>query len=130
MDDNSGVGQLRSIVNVRVLETTHAPSGLGLVTCVCLLPALNKARGNHSVALFFSNDVRKRGIFYRHRLEVEYSLPFVFDCFREMRSLIAQKSWFHDTSSAFHRLRKNSPCMGLASADAIEKVPCSLLSPT
>ena len=79
VDDNSGVGQLRSITGI--LEAVHAPSGLGLVTCVCLLPAQEKSRRNYSVALFLSYHVRLRGVDDRHSLEVEHQLPLCFDRF-------------------------------------------------
>ena len=68
-----------NLVGVRILETVHAPSGLGLVSGVCLLPAQNKARGDHPFMLFFSDHIRLRGIYDYHRLEIEYSLPFGFD---------------------------------------------------
>ena len=102
MDDSSGVGELRSISWMsRILETVHAPSGLGLVSGVCLLPAQNKARRDHPFTVFFSDHIRLRGSYDCHRLEIEYSLPFGFDCFRKLRL----ETWFQDTSSAFRRLR-------------------------
>ena len=89
MDDSSGVGQLRKkkTVDVRILKTVHAPSGLGLVPSVCLLPAKDKARGDHPFTVFFSDHIRLRGVYDGHRLEIEYSLPFGFDCFRKLRLL-------------------------------------------
>ena len=92
MEDSSGVGQLRSISwDVRILEPVHAPSGLGLVPSVCLLPAEDKASGDHSFTLFFFGHIRLRGIYDGHRLEIEYCLPFGFDCFRKLRLLFGRK---------------------------------------
>ena len=73
-------------MDVRILETVHAPSGLGLVSGVCLLPAKNKARGDHP-----SDHIRLRGIYDCHRLDIEYSLPFGFGCFRKLRLLFGRK---------------------------------------
>ena len=80
-----------NLVDVRILETVHAPSGLGLVPSVCLLPAQNKARGDHPFTVFFSDHVRLRGIYDCHSLEIEYSLPFGFDCFRKLRLLFVRQ---------------------------------------
>ena len=107
----------------------HAPSGLGRVTSVCLLPAQKKSRRDHSVALLFSDHIGMRGICDRHRFEIEHSLPLGCDCAFENFVHSSAERWFHDTSSAFRRLRQNSPCKGPPSVDTIEKVPCSLLSP-
>ena len=78
-------------MDVRIVETVPAPSGLGLVSGVCLLPAQNKARGDHPFTLFFSDHIRLRGIHDCHRLEIEYSLPSGFDCFRKLRLLFGRK---------------------------------------
>ena len=91
-DDSSGVGQLRSISWMSgSLKTVHAPSGLGLVPSVCLLPAKDKARGDHPFTVFFSDHIRMRGVYDGHRLEIECSLPFGFDCFRKLRSVLGRK---------------------------------------
>ena len=131
MDDNSGVGQRRSISWMsRSFEAMHAPSGLGLVASICLLPSQSKARGDHSVTLFLSDHACLRGINDRHSLEIEYSLPFGFNCFRELRSLFGRKVVPRYLVGVLLIEEKTSPCMGLASAAVIEKGPCSLLSPT
>ena len=69
----------------------HAPSDLGLVPSVCLLPAKEEARGDHPFTVFFSDHIRLRGICDGHCLEIEYSLPFGFDCFRKLRLLFGGK---------------------------------------
>ena len=76
-----------NLVGVPIFETMHAPSGFGLVSSVCLFPAENKARGDNAFTLFFSDRLSLRGIYDGHRLEIEYSLPFGFDCFQNLRSL-------------------------------------------
>ena len=78
-------------MDVRILETVHAPSGLGLVSSVCLPPAQDKARGDHPFTLFVSDHIRLRGNNNRHRLEIEHSLPFCCDCFRKLRLLFGRK---------------------------------------
>ena len=80
-----------NLVDVRILKTVHAPSGLGLVSGVCLLPAKDKARGDHPFTVFFSEHIRLRGVHDGHRLTIEYSLPFGFDCFRKLRLLFGRK---------------------------------------
>ena len=77
-------------MDVRILKTVHAPSGLGLVSGVCLFPAENKARRDNAFTLFFSDRLSLRGIYDGHRLEIEYSLPFGFDCFRKLRLLFGR----------------------------------------
>ena len=95
MDDSSGVGQLRSISWMSGSSKTCAHH---LVSGVCLLPAQDKARGDHPFTVFFPDHINLRGVYDGHRLEIEYSLPFGFDCFRKLRLLFG-------TSSAFRRLR-------------------------
>ena len=80
-----------NLVDVRILKTMHAPSGLGLVSGVCLLPTKDKARGDRTFTVIFSNHIRLRGIYDGHCLEIEYSLPFGFDCFRKLRLLFGRK---------------------------------------
>ena len=92
MDDSSGVGQLRSnLMDVRILKTVHAPSGLGLVPCVCLLPGQDKSGGDHPFTVFFSDHIRLRGVYDGHRLEIEYFLPFGLDCVRKLRLFFGRK---------------------------------------
>ena len=79
MDDSSGVGQLRSISWV---SGSLKP---------CLLPALDKSGGDHPFTVFFSDHIRLRGVYDGHRLQIEYSLPFGFDCFRKLRMLFGRK---------------------------------------
>ena len=76
---------------VRIYKPVHAPSGLGLVSGVCLLPTQNKARGDNAFTLFFSDRLSLCGINDGHRLEIEYSLPFGFDCFRKKCLLFGRK---------------------------------------
>ena len=76
---------------VRIFEPVHAPSGLGLVSGVCLLPVQNKARRDHPFTVFLSYHIRLHGVYDCHRLEIEYSLPFCFDCFRKLRLLFGRK---------------------------------------
>ena len=58
MDDSSGVlATALNLVYVRILETVHQRSGLGLVSGVCLFPAQNRARGDHPFKLFFSDHI-------------------------------------------------------------------------
>ena len=64
----------------------HAPPGRGLVYGV-----KDKARADHPFTLFFSDHIRLRGIYDCHRLEIEHSLPFGFDCFRNLRLLFGRK---------------------------------------
>ena len=49
------------LVNVRVFEAVHAPSGAGLEPNICLLPAEDESKGDHTVALFFSDHICLRG---------------------------------------------------------------------
>ena len=71
--------------------TVLAPSGLDLVPSVCLLPAKDKARGDHPFTVFSSDHILLRGVDDGHRLEIEYSLPFGFDSFRKLRFALRQK---------------------------------------
>ena len=79
------------LVNVGIFDAVHAPSGLGLVPDICLLPAQNKPRGDHSVALFFPDHVRLCRVYGRHRLETKHSLLLGFDCSPELRALLGRK---------------------------------------
>ena len=92
MDDSSGVGQLRSIswISGSLKPCTHHRA-FASVSSVCLLPAQNKARGDYSFTLFFSDHIRLRGIYDRHSLEIEHPLPFGFDCFQKLRSVLGRK---------------------------------------
>ena len=125
MDDNSGVGRLRSIscmsgslnpcthhlalalypVSVsfqrrKKAKGYHRSLCFSLITSACtesvMVTALKSSTPCHSVSIAFENCI-----------------------------LSSAEKWFQDTSSAFRRLRKNYPCSVLASADAIEKVPYS-----
>ena len=58
---------------------------------VCLFPAKDQARGDHPFTVFFSDHIRLRGIYDGRCLEIEYSLPFGFDCFRKLRLLFGRK---------------------------------------
>ena len=49
------------------------------------------ARGDHPFTVFFSDHIRLRGVYDGQRLEIEYSLPFCFDCFRKLRLLSSRK---------------------------------------
>ena len=80
-----------NFVYVRIFEPVHAPSGLGLVSGVCLLPTQNKARGYDPFTSFVSYHIRLNGVYDGHRLEIEHSLPFGFDCFRKLRLLFGRK---------------------------------------
>ena len=73
----------------RILGTVHIPSGL--VSDVCLLPAHNQARGNHPFTVLLADHVRLRGIYHRHSLELEHPLPFGFDRFQKLRSVLGRK---------------------------------------
>ena len=92
MDDSSGVGQLRSISWISgSLKPCKHHLALALHPSVCLLPAKDQARGDQSFTVFFSDHIRLRGIYDGHCLEIEYSLPFGFDCFRKLRLLFGRK---------------------------------------
>ena len=68
MDDSSGVGQPRSIswMSGSLKPCTH----------------------HLALALYLSDHIRLRGVNDVHRLEIEYSMPFGFDCFRKLRLLV------------------------------------------
>ena len=91
MDDSSGVGQLRSIscMSGSLNPCTHHLA-LALYP-VSVLSTQNKARGDHPFTVFFSYHIRLRGVHDGHRLEIEYSLPFGFDCFRKLHLLFGRK---------------------------------------
>ena len=91
MDDSSGVGQLRSI----------SWMSRSLKPCTHLL-----ALALHPVSVSFQRRSRREEITRSrcfslitsacveslcHRLELEYSLPFDFDCFRKLRLLFGRK---------------------------------------
>ena len=90
MDDSSSVGQLRSIswMSGSLNPCTHH---LALALYPVSVSFQRKARKDHPCTLFFSDHIRLRGIYDRHSLEIEYCLPFVFDCFRELRSVLGRK---------------------------------------
>ena len=81
-----------NLVYVRILEPVHAPSGLGLVSSVGLLPTQNKARRDHPFTVFFSYHIRLHGVYDGQRIEIEYSLPFGFDCFRKLHLYFGRKA--------------------------------------
>ena len=58
---------------------------------ICRVTLEDQSLSPSLVALFFSDHVRLRGIYVRHRLEIEHSLPFGFECFRKLRSLLGRK---------------------------------------
>ena len=78
-------------MDVRILETVHAPPGPGHVPGVCLLPAKDKAKRDHPFTVCFSDHIRLRGVYDGHRLEIGYSLPFGFVFFRKLRLLFGRK---------------------------------------
>ena len=97
MDDSSGVGQLRSIwwMSGFLKPCTHH-----LALALALYPVSvsfqrRTRREEITVSLCLSSDhIRLRGVYDGHRLEVEYSLPFGFDCFRTLRLLFGRKVVF------------------------------------
>ena len=137
MDDSSGVGQLRSIswMSGSLKPCTHHVSG------VCLLPAQDKARGDHSFTVFFSDPIRLRGVYDGHRLETGYSLPFGFDCFRKLRLLFGRKVVFPgylvgvpsneiklsmQCARLGRRNRKSSVFLAFSDVEASSLLPCLL----
>ena len=50
------------------------------------------ARGYHPFTVFFSCHIRLHGVYDGHSLEIEYSLPFGFDCFRKLHLLFCRKA--------------------------------------
>ena len=127
-------------MDVRILETVHAPSGHGLVSGVCILPAQNKARGDHPLKLFFSDHIRLRGVYDCHRLEIKYSLPFGFDCFRKLRLLFGRKvvprylvgvplteiKFSMQWARLGRRNRKGSVFLAFSDVEASSLLPCLL----
>ena len=105
MDDSSGVWQVRSIswMSGSLKPCTHQLS-LAFVTSICLLPAQDKSRGDHSVALFFSDHTR---------LHVESIIVTALKSSTPCHSVSiafencicsSAERCFQDTSSAFRRL--------------------------
>ena len=80
-----------NLVDVRIFETMHAPSGFGLVSSVCLSPAENKARGDNAFTLFFSDRLSLCGISNCHSLEIEYSCHSVSIVFENCVLLFGRK---------------------------------------
>ena len=127
-------------MHARILKTVHAPSGLGLVLSVCLLPAKDKARGDHPFTVCFSDHIRLRGVYDGHRLDVEYSWPFGFECFRKLRLLFGRKvfpGYLVGVPSTEIKLSMQCACLGrrnrkgsvfLASSDVEDSslLPCFL----
>ena len=92
LDDNSGVGQLRSISWISgSLKPCKHQLALALYPVSVSFQRRKRSRGNHSFALFFSDHICLRGIYDRHSLEIKYSLLFGFECFRKMRLLFGRK---------------------------------------
>ena len=113
MDDKSGFGQLRSISWMSgSLKTVHAPSCLGLLPSVCLLPAKDKARRDHPFTVFFSDHIRLRGVYDGHRLEIENSLPFGFDCFRFLFGRKVFRGYLVGVPSTEVKLSTQCACLG------------------
>ena len=127
-------------MDVRILETVRAQSGLGLVPSVCLLPAKNKARGDHPFTVFFSDHIRLRAVYDGHRLEIEYSLPFGFVCFRKLRVLFGRKVFpgylvgvpstevklFMQCACLGRRNRKGSVFLASSDVEVSSLLPCFL----
>ena len=88
MNDSSGVGQPRSIscVSGSLNPCTHHLAS-ALYPVSVSFQRRTKARGDQPFTVFFSDHIRLRGFYDGHRLEIEYSLPFGFDCFRKLRLL-------------------------------------------
>ena len=117
-----------NFVKIRILKTVHAPSGLGLVYGVCLLPTQHKARGDHPFTLFFADHIRLRGIYDGHRLGNRVLLAIRFDCFRKLHLLFGRTvfpGYLVGVPSAEVKFSTQCACLG-----AIEKVPLSWLPPT
>ena len=72
---------------VRIFEPVHAPS-LGLVSGVCL--SFQRRTRHHPFTVFVPYHIR-HGVYDGHRLEIEHSLLFGFDCFRKLRLLFGRK---------------------------------------
>ena len=130
MDDSSGVwATALNLVYIRILETVHAPSGLRLVPSVCLLPTQNKARGYHTFTMFFSYHIRLHGVYDGHRLKIDYSLPFGFECFRKLHSFFGRKvvpRYLVGVPSTGRRNRKSSVFLAFPDVEASSILPCFL----
>ena len=92
MDDSSGVGQLRSIswIAGSLKPCTHY---LALAMHLVSVSFQRRTRREEITRsrCFFSDHIRLRGVHDGHRLEIEYSLPFGFDCFRKLCLLFGRK---------------------------------------
>ena len=129
MDDSSGVGQLRSIswMSLSLKPCTHH---LALALYPVSVSFQRRTRREEIILspFFFSDHICLRGVYDGHRLVIEYSLPFGFDCFRELRVLFGRKVFQGYLVGVPSTEVKFS--MQCAQADAIEKVQCSWLLPT
>ena len=111
-------------MDVKILETVHAPHGLGLMSAVCPLPAQDNARGNHPFTVFCSDHIRLRGIHDGHRLEIEYSLPFGFDCFRHLVGFPSTELKFSmQWARLARRNRKGSVFLAFSDMEASSLLP-------
>ena len=116
------------LVDVRIFEAVHAPSGLGLVPSNCLV--LVNQREEITRSRYFSLITSAcAGSMIVTALKSSTPCHSVSTALQDCVRSSADRC-FHDTSSAFRRLRWNYPRSGLTSADAIGKVSCSLHSPT
>ena len=92
MDDSSGVGQLRSIswMSGSPKPCTH---NLALALYRVSVSFQRRTRREEITRsrCFFSYHIRLRGVYDGHHLEIEYSLPIGFDCFRKLSLLFGRK---------------------------------------
>ena len=92
MDYSSGVGQLRSILcfSGSLNPCTHH---LALALYPVSVSFQRKTRREDITRsrCFFSCHIRLHGAYDGHRIEIEYSLPFGFDCFRKLHPFFGRK---------------------------------------
>ena len=90
--DGSGVGQLRSIscMSGSLNPCTHHLAWALYPVSVSFQCRTRREEITRS-RCFLSYHIRLHGVYDCHRLEIEYSLPFCFDCFRKLRLLFGRK---------------------------------------
>ena len=92
MDDSSGVGQLRSFscMSGSLNPCTHHLA-LALYPVSVSFQRRTRREEITLFTVFFSDHIHLHGVYDGHRLEIEYSLPFGFNCFRKLRLLFCRQ---------------------------------------
>ena len=118
-----------NVVNVRILETTCAPSGLGDMSTVCFFPAKHQSRRDNTL-LFSLPD--RGGLFTwcdRHGLEPQHAFPFTFGSAPDCFFVVFFSSLPMHFICVAPREFKNPPWANLASASWFALPPAVLQNP-